>query len=94
MRTVVKEGSVTEFIDREAQNHPRLREVIRGLEWVLSRDPDHDAAEPIPNSSQHFGRQLYLIKTVDLRFYDAGPPSRLIYYLKENKVIFWGISFG
>lgn len=92
-RTVVKEESVTDFIDREAKNHDRLREVIRGLEWVLSRKPEHPDAEPIPGSSAKSGEQMFLIKTLDSRIQDAGPPLRLIYYYQENKVFFWGISF-
>lgn len=93
MRTVVKEESVTDFIDREVQNHPRLREVIRGLEWLLSREPRQDAAEIVPGSTEQFGRPMHLIKTEDLRFHDAGPPLRLLYHFDEERVVFWGIGF-
>jgi hypothetical protein len=93
MHTVVKEESVTDFIDREAQNHPRLREVIRGLEWLLSRTPEQEAAEEVPGAIERFGRPVYLIKTEDLRFHEAGPPLRLLYYVEEETVVFWGIGF-
>jgi len=93
MHTVVKEEPVTDFIDREAQNHPRLREVIRGLEWLLSRKPEQEAAEEVPGSIERVGHPVYLIKTEDLRFHDAGPPLRLLYYVEEETVVFWGIGF-
>jgi len=93
MRTVVKEQVVTEFIDREAQTHPRLRELIGGLEWLLSRTPELAAAEAVPGSVDRFGHQMYLLKTEDLRYHNVGPPLRLLYYFDEERVIFWGISF-
>jgi len=93
VRTVVKEESVADFIDREAETHPRLRDVIRGLEWLLGREPRQEAAEKVPNSAELVGRPIYLIKTEDLRYYDAGPPLRLLYYYDAERVVFWGISF-
>ena len=94
MRTVVEEPTVTEFIDQKAEQNPRLRDRFRGLKWVLSRNPDHKAAEPVPESEAKFGEQLYLIKTASLNVDDAGPPLRLMYYFDESEVVFWGISFG
>jgi len=93
MHTVVKEESVTDFIDREAQTHSRLRDVVRGLEWLLSREPHQEAAEEVPESSERFGQPVYLIKTEDLRFHEAGPPLRILYYVEEETVVFWGIGF-
>ena len=45
------------------------------------------------NSAELVGRPIYLIKTEDLRYYDAGPPLRLPYYFDAETVAFWGISF-
>jgi hypothetical protein len=93
MRTVVKEHEVSDFVDRETQSYPRLRDVIAGLEWLLSRKPDLDAAVPIPGSEARTGHQMYLLKTMNLDTYRAGPPLRLIYYYTDEEVVFWGIGF-
>lgn len=67
--------------------------MIRGLEWLLGREPEQDATEEVPGSADLIGRPIYLIKTADLRYYDAGLPLRLLYYFDAETVVFWGISF-
>jgi hypothetical protein len=40
LRTVVPENSVTDLIDAECANYPRLEEAWEGLKWLLSRSAD------------------------------------------------------
>lgn len=39
-RTVREKITVSHAIEAALGNHPRLRDAVEGLKWVLARDPD------------------------------------------------------
>ena len=39
-RTIREANTVSDAIEADLQNHPRLRDAVEGLKWVLARDPE------------------------------------------------------
>ena len=45
MLTIIKESSVTEFVDYEEAANPESKYIFEKLEWVLSEDPVSNAID-------------------------------------------------
>jgi hypothetical protein len=69
----------------EVDQHPRLYEAIKALEWLLERNPEAGTALPLPYQDYWF------IKTDDLSSTQNLPSIRLIYRFDDQTVYFWGI---
>ena len=42
MRSIIEEPVVTNTIDRNIANNPRVEDVFNGLKWKLARDPSSE----------------------------------------------------
>jgi hypothetical protein len=84
-RTIVEEIVVTEKIDAVLPNIPRLEEVIDGLKWRLSREPERGYSLPGENPPKY----LYKIDPPATNF----PMVTVLYEFDENEVHVLDIRF-
>ncbi len=76
MRTVIEDAVVSEIIDRESRNFPRLEDAFDALKWWLSHVPD--AGEIIDDFH-------WLYRQDGDR--EAGVPSLVVIYIWDNDTI-------
>lgn len=76
MRTIVEENRVSMLVDDTLPSWPRLREVLDGWYWRLSRDP---------GIGFEFEPGLFLIKTLEFSF-EGVPFLTILYEFDEQEV--------
>jgi len=54
LRSVIQERVVSEVVDAQRHNHPRLDEVIEAIEWLLARRPDEGYLIPETHNPEYY----------------------------------------